>query len=101
MDLNITIDKDSVEKKLTAAILESTLGEKLEKSINEVMEKFNHSYFDNSIKNAVERKVSEIIADEVSKPENLQKIKEFISKNLTDDLIGEIWKTFWDKFSRR
>jgi len=89
MELNL--DADAINKFVTDAILKSALGEKIKKSVDEVLKDFEYSY-----KNPVRELITDMIRIQIKgymeTPEVSAKIKEHIANKFTSEFIDEVLK---------
>lgn len=86
MEVNVTIDKEAVEQQIVQAILDSAIGQEIEKAIDEALKKPEGYSSNTLIVNAVREVVKDIIDNTIA--ESLRENKEF--KERIRKLVEEI-----------
>jgi len=97
----IKINKEEVEKQIVKAVVDSSIGEHIQKAITELFKDSElNSYYKNNniVRNAVKKEIesafSKIVHQEMKNHEN--KIREFVKEQLTDELLKEISNKTWN-----
>lgn len=103
MDLKIDINAEEVNQHVTAAIINSALGEKLKAQIEETLKKtLFPGYGDPKIvEQVVKEEILQCLRRMISSDEYREKIKATVEKwfteKMTDQIIGELLGDIWDK----
>jgi len=94
--MNIQIDAKIVEDAVAKAIVDSAIGEKIKKSVEDLLKQS----WDNPIDTAIKRVVTDV-ALKIVQVEYHNKIAETIKAKVTDETIDEFVKAFWDTVWKR
>jgi len=96
---NINIDPEAVTKAISDAVLASTLGVEIKKSVDVQVEKLGKGWeFKNHIDTVVKQEMSNYIQKIIR--ENEPVIKTFVEKNLTEKIMEDILRKMWEKWER-
>ena len=87
---DINIDKDAVEKRITQAVLDSSIGDHINKAVSEcfVSQYGRDSVLDRAIKDEVDRQVSLSIRAIIE--DRSEELKTAISEKLTDETLIQV-----------
>jgi len=94
MEVNVTIDKEAIEQQVVQAILDSAIGQEIEKAIDEALKKPERYDHNTLIVNAVREVVRDIINHSIaaSLGEN-EKFKERVRKLVEETTTDEVLRT--------
>ena len=98
----IAIDSEEINKRISRAVLESALGEKIKASVLEAVKELDAwSYNRNPIKEAIREEVTSLCISEVrtTAGEALRlKVREALEGQLTEDIISKAVERFLERF---
>lgn len=99
-EINVSIDPEQVNKAVAEAIIQSTIGEELERIISREVEKLSRSY-NNPIEGVVQRQVELAITTTIH-DNYAVKIRELVAEKVTekftDDLFEKLWRSFEGRY---
>lgn len=101
--MEIKIDKEAIEREVTAAIVNSAIGEQLEKQINAHLAK-RHPYDRETV---IETAVREVVTAEVKAmcqqllANRRDNVRNLIAQKLTDDFMLKVIESMWDFVSEK
>jgi transcription termination factor NusB len=100
MDIKIDIDKAAVEQQIVNALMQSAIGEEIEKGIKEFFDKreYNETAVQRACRVSVHNRLVILVDEAVN--QHKEKIKEMISKQLTDDAIAQFVTKAWEFANR-
>lgn len=103
MEIEVQIDAEQVNKHVTEAILNSTLGAKLkeaiEKSVNDTSSGYNRYGLGSVIEEVVKNEVRNVIM-ELIRTQYQHVIEEGVKAKLTEDYVGKMFEKLWDASQR-
>lgn len=95
----LDIDPDAVNRVLSEAILQSTIGKQIQSSADDYINKFRDNWQSRQhVDKAVQEVVSRIIREEVEK--NRDQIAEWVQKQLTKEMLDTMLEKMWQKWDR-
>ena len=98
--INVNIDPEQVNKAISDAIIKSAIGEQLDKTIKDEVDRLSRSY-DNPIKGIVQREIQAAITNIVHE-QYADKIRtmvaEKVTEQFTDELFDKLWRSFSDRY---
>jgi len=96
MEINVNVDAEAINKQISEAVAKSAIGEELKKVIDEEVKKLSNSWpnpLGKVIRIEIEKTLRQLIQDEY-----MGKIKEWVSKQMSDefvkDILGKMWKAY-------
>jgi len=93
MNIDVQIDKDKINDLLVQKILESAIGEEIEKCVKKYIKELDKGYMrDNAIMNIVKCEVNGIIID-VVRTEYVESIKSVVREKMLDEVVSGIIDT--------
>jgi hypothetical protein len=95
-ELGVKIDPDTVNRYLADRILESAIGEELQRQITKAVTELGQSYrspFANIIAAHVEKEIARLIQEEYAE-QITALVREKVTEQFTTDLIGKAFEAF-------
>lgn len=99
MQLEVKIDQEAIQQQLVQAIMNSAIGEKIQKALNEALSKAEGPWGDQ--KTLVERAVRGALEDELRKQaadlvaQKREQIRAALAEKLTDEVLGDMTNALW------
>lgn len=97
--VRITVDPEQVNKMLSEALLQSAIGEQLEKVINKEVQALSRSY-DNPIEKVVKNEIREAITRIINE-EYGEKIKTMVAEKVTEQFTKDLFDKLWSSYTNR
>src|SRR5688572_7670909 len=102
LDVQFNIDPKQIEQMIVDAVLRSTLGELVNKEVNEAIKKLDR--YDGPLRNAIAAQVQRIVYDLIN-TEYAEEIRTAARKHMTEETVNEVTKLAFeallDKFHTR
>lgn len=92
MDIKVDIDPEKVNQMVVQAILQSAIGEEIQKEINNVLKAWD-SPVKKAIAKVIDREMVSIISEEFG-PTIKEKVKDLVTDDLLTDLVNKAWENF-------
>lgn len=99
MDINVNLDPEQINKVVAEAILQSAIGEQLEKVIDREVQKLSRSY-DNPIEGVVRQEIQAAVTNIVHE-RYAEKIKAMVAQKVTEQFTEELFDKLWSAFTDR
>lgn len=95
----IDIDAESVNRAISEAVLQSAIGQQMQRAINEHVTKLKQDY---TFSRQIDQFVEKAISDEIKRQMETHRptIAAFVTEKVTDDLLKKIIDTMWQKWDR-
>jgi hypothetical protein len=101
MDVKVEIDPEQINQMVVDAILQSAIGEEIQQAVDAEVKRYSKSW-DNPIKVVIRRMVDREIEKVVSSqfgPLVREKVIEFMTDDIVDDLITKAWRALRDSYN--
>lgn len=97
----VAFTPESVQKAVIDAIINSSLGASITKSVQDFKTKLNADYqFRNAIDTAIQDVINQQIREELTKPENIERVRQAVQAKLTDEVLEVVVNKTYDNLLR-
>lgn len=95
--INVNIDPEQVNRAVADAIIKSAIGEQLDKTIKEEVDRLSRSY-DNPVQKVVQAEIRDAITKTVHE-QYAEKIKAMVAEKVTEQFTEELFDKLWRAFT--
>ncbi|HDY68963.1 MAG TPA: hypothetical protein ENH85_14380 [Candidatus Scalindua sp.] len=96
MDINVNVDAEAINKQITEAVAKSAIGKQIKRVIDEEVKKLSTSW-QNPLSRVVGIEIEKMLRQLIQE-EYMGKIKEWVSKQMSDEfvknILGKMWKVY-------
>lgn len=96
MEIKVNIDAEAINKQITEAVAKSAIGKEIKRVIEEKVKELSTSY-NNPLTRVVGLEIEKMLRQLIEE-EYIGKIKELVSKQMSDefvkDILGKMWKVY-------
>ena len=96
MDFNVNIDAEAINKQITEAVAKSAIGKQIKRVVDEEVKKLSTSW-QNPLSRVVGIEIEKMLRQLIQE-EYMGKIKEWVSKQMSDEfvknILGKMWKVY-------
>ncbi len=99
MDIKVDISPEAINKAVADAIINSAIGEELDRVIKDQVSKLGRSY-DNPIEAVVKNEIGDCIR-EVVRTQFIEQIRAMVAEKVTEKFTSAMFEKMWEAFVGR